>query len=128
MPQGCQECAQSLGTDQASHALSTFEENMTPPTEQPWHQRPSRGGVILGAEEAKGTESGEWSESSQASHWGSGASWLGGVRELSCVSLLCTHAPHSSCWTVSQGGVHTQDAMEVPPPPSGLSTRHPLIP
>ena len=35
---------------------------MTPPTEQSWHQRPSRGGVILGAEEAKGTERGKWSE------------------------------------------------------------------
>lgn len=36
------------------------------------------------------------------------------------MSLLCTHAPHSSCWTMSRGGVHTQDAVGAPPPPSGL--------
>ena len=39
--QGCQECTRSLGTDQPSRALNTFEENTTSPTERPWHQRPS---------------------------------------------------------------------------------------
>ena len=34
----------------------------------------------------------------QASRQGSGSSWPGGAQEPSCVSLLWTHAPHSSCW------------------------------
>ena len=56
----------------------------------------------------------------QASHWGSVAFWPGGAREPSCVYLPCTHAPRSSCWTMSRGRVYTQDAMEAPTPPSGL--------
>ena len=82
-PRGCQECAQSLGTDRASCALSTFEGNTTPPAEQPWPQRPSRGGVILGAEEAEGTEGEVVSRPAQASPWGSRASWPGGALEPS---------------------------------------------
>ena len=48
------------------------------------------------------------------------------------MSLPCTHSPHS--WTVSRGGVHTQDAVEAPstlgpelsaPPNSLMAVRGP---
>ena len=56
-----------------------------------------------------------WSEV----HRGSADSWPGSDWKLSCVSLPCTHAPHSSCWTMSLLGC-THNGEEARPPPSGL--------
>ena len=127
-PQGCQECTQSLGTDQASHALSTFEENMTPPTEQPWPPRPSCGRVILGAEEPRVQRGGHGQKPGPGLPPGLRVFLAGRCSgAVLCVPAVYTCSPQLLL-DVSRGGVHTQDVMGVSPPPSGLSTRHPLIP